>query len=161
MAMNLLASQILDKAKERGVTVATAESCTGGMVAAALTAIAGSSAMFERGWVTYSNQAKHDELGVTWDDLNAHGAVSEPVAIAMAEGALAHCPADLTVAVTGIAGPDGGTATKPVGLVHFACAHKDHPTRHARHIFTGTRSDVRTQAAKTALTMLLDALTSN
>ena len=156
--MKSLPARLLEKAKAHGLKIATVESCTGGMVAAALTAIPGSSAVFERGWVTYANQAKHDELGVSWDDLNTVGAVSQAVAVAMAEGALAHAPVDLAVSITGIAGPDGGTAEKPVGLVHFACARRGRPTRHARHIFNGDRDRIRTQAAQTALALLEDQL---
>jgi len=156
--MIALSTKVLDLAKAKHLTIATAESCTGGMVAAALTSIPGSSAVLERGWVTYSNQAKQDELGVPQETLTKYGAVSEPVAIAMAEGALAHSPVDLAVSITGIAGPDGGSAEKPVGLVHFACAKRDAPTLHQRHIFTGNRDDVRQQAAMTALALLADRL---
>ncbi len=152
--MKDLAARVLNLAKAKGVTIATVESCTGGMVSAALTAIPGSSAVFERGWATYSNQAKHDEVGVSMDLLTAYGAVSEQVAIAMAEGALNTCPATLTVSITGIAGPDGGSAAKPVGLVHFACALRGQPTVHRNEIFAGSRDEVRAQAAFTALSML-------
>ncbi len=123
-AVRILAEEVLTAARQAGLKLATAESCTGGLVAGALTDIAGSSDVVERGFVTYSNQAKCDLLGVPVELLIAHGAVSEPVARAMAEGAVAHSAADVAVAVTGIAGPGGGTATKPVGLVHLACARK-------------------------------------
>ena len=156
--MSDLASRILDRAKALGLTIATVESCTGGMVAASLTAIAGSSAVFERGWVTYSNQAKHDELGVSWQVLNSVGAVSQEVAIAMAEGALQHSSVDLAVSVTGIAGPGGGSALKPVGLVHFACARRGEPTQYEHHVFQGDRTEIRSKANETALTLLLDCL---
>src|SRR5262245_14878681 len=119
-----LADDVLQAARSAGLKIATAESCTGGLVAGALTEIAGSSDVVERGFVTYSNQAKCDLLGVTIEMLIAHGAVSEEVARAMAEGAVANSGADVAVSVTGIAGPGGGTATKPVGLVHIACARK-------------------------------------
>lgn len=117
------------------LTLATAESCTGGLVGGALTAVPGSSAVLERGFITYSNAAKAEILDVPKEVLNAHGAVSEAVARAMAEGALAHSRADVAVAITGIAGPGGGSAEKPVGLVHFACARRDRPTRHVERRF--------------------------
>lgn len=153
-----LASRILNRAKASGLTIATVESCTGGMIAAALTDIPGSSAAFERGWVTYSNQAKHDELGVSWQDLNMMGAVSQKVAVAMAEGALHHSPVDLAISVTGIAGPDGGSPEKPVGLVHFACARRGGATRHEHHIFQGDRTEIRAKATETALALLFECL---
>jgi nicotinamide-nucleotide amidase len=136
----------------------TAESCTGGMVAAALTDIPGSSAVVERGFVTYSNAAKTECLGVPAALIEAHGAVSEPVARAMAEGALAHSRADVAVAVTGIAGPGGGSAEKPEGLVHFAAARRGGATRHRRRGFGALGRDrVRTAALHEALAMLLAA----
>jgi nicotinamide-nucleotide amidase len=156
--MKALATRILDLAKAQSATIATVESCTGGMVAAALTAIPGSSAVFERGWATYSNQAKHDEVGVPLALISAHGAVSEPVALAMAEGALRNSPVTLAVSITGIAGPDGGSKDKPVGLVHFACAKRGQPTLHRRHVFSGDRDQVRTQATMTALSLLEERL---
>jgi len=138
--------------------IATAESCTGGMIAAALTAVAGSSAVFERGFVTYTNQAKAEMLGVPEPLLEEHGAVSEPVARAMAEGALQRSAADIAVSVTGIAGPGGGTTTKPVGLVHLAAAGSGYNTKHAREIFEGDRQAVRAAATERALAMLLEML---
>jgi nicotinamide-nucleotide amidase len=120
--LNAAAGRIIETCTARGLTIATAESCTGGLVAGALTEIAGSSAVVLCGFVTYSNEAKQSMLGVPAETLAAHGAVSRPTAQAMAEGALAHCPADLAVAITGVAGPGGGSAEKPVGLVHFAAA---------------------------------------
>ncbi len=114
------AAELLDACRARGETIVTAESCTGGLVAATLTAIPGSSDVFERGFVTYANAAKSEMLGVPYWLIERHGAVSEDVARAMAGGALTHSQASLAVAVTGIAGPDGGTPEKPVGLVHFA-----------------------------------------
>lgn len=149
------AAHILDLYAARSLKIATAESCTGGLVAAALTAIAGSSRVVERGFVTYSNEAKTEMLGVAAALIAAHGAVSEDVACAMAEGALCHSHAQHSVAITGIAGPGGGTADKPVGLVHFATAQRNGPTRHRREIFAGDRHQVRLQAALTALDMLL------
>jgi len=141
----------------RGLMLATAESCTGGLVSAALTAVSGSSAVVERGFVTYSNQAKMDLLGVPDDVLAAHGAVSEPVARAMALGALARAPVGLSVAVTGIAGPTGGSPAKPVGLVHFAAARRGGEVVHRREILPGDRDGVRRAAAAIALELLLAA----
>ena len=120
---NLAAAEVLlQRLREAGLMVATAESCTGGWIAATLTAIAGSSDVVERGFVTYSNEAKSDLVGVDPVLIAAHGAVSEPVARAMAAGAVARSRADIAVSVTGVAGPDGGSAEKPVGLVWFGCA---------------------------------------
>ncbi|MBI5163501.1 MAG: CinA family protein [Magnetospirillum sp.] len=138
-----------------GKRVATAESCTGGLIAAALTAIPGASTVVERGFVTYSNDAKTEMLGVPAALIATHGAVSAEVARAMAEGALAHSHADVAVAVTGIAGPGGGSADKPVGLVHLACAATGAPTLHRRAVFSGDRDAVRHQAAQAALALLL------
>jgi nicotinamide-nucleotide amidase len=152
------AKAVLDACRDGGLKLATAESCTGGLVAAVLTDIAGSSAVFECGFVTYSNAAKAELLGVPMDLIARHGAVSEPVARAMAEGALAGSRADIAVSVTGIAGPGGGTAEKPVGLVHFACARREHLT-HAAVMRFGDRGrdKIRTMAVKTALEMVLVA----
>ncbi len=151
-----VAREIILRCAEARLKIATAESCTGGLVAAALTEIPGSSAVFDRGLVTYSNGAKSALLGVPADLILRHGAVSEPVARAMVEGALASSPADLVVAITGIAGPDGGTAEKPVGLVHFASVRRGAGVEHARHIFKNDgRSAIRLAAAREALEMLL------
>ncbi len=152
----------LDMAREGGLMIATAESCTGGLVAAALTSVAGSSLVFERGFVTYSNRAKMEMLGVPGELIEAHGAVSEQVARAMAEGALAHSRADLSVAITGIAGPTGGTPEKPVGLVHFASAARDGETMaiHFRFADEG-RNGVRFQALLTALGLLRQQMAGN
>jgi nicotinamide-nucleotide amidase len=143
----------------RGWKIATAESCTGGLVAALLTEIAGSSAVVERGFVTYSNEAKAELLGVPPDSITAHGAVSEPVARAMADGALSHSPADVAVAITGIAGPGGGTAAKPVGLVHFGLAVQGRPTVHLERRYGDLgRAQVRGRAVEDALSLLEKAL---
>ena len=153
-----LAARVLEVCRAAGLMVATAESCTGGMVAAALTDIAGSSEVFERGFVTYSNRAKAEMLGVPEALIARHGAVSEPVARAMAEGALERSPADIAVAVTGIAGPGGGTPEKPVGLVHFACARRGLGLRHERIAFGDLgRARVRAAATRQALLMVLRA----
>jgi nicotinamide-nucleotide amidase len=153
------AQHLLEKARAKGVTIATAESCTGGLVAGLLTEIAGSSDVVERGFVTYSNEAKIEMLGVPEATIIAHGAVSEATARAMAEGALAHSRAAFAVSITGIAGPGGGTAEKPVGLVHFACAATGRPTVHAERRFGSLdRAGVRYAAVVQALAMLEDAI---
>jgi nicotinamide-nucleotide amidase len=141
--------------RSRGLMLATAESCTGGLVAALLTEIAGSSAVVERGFVTYSNAAKEDLLGVAPALLAAHGAVSAPVAAAMAQGALDHSRADIAVAITGIAGPGGGTADKPVGLVYFATARKNNGVIGREHRFGSIgRAAVRRASLVVALELL-------
>ena len=124
-ALRSAAKTVLQRARSRGLKIATAESCTGGLVAAALTEIAGSSDVLDRGFVTYSNEAKQALLGVPGATLKRYGAVSAETAAAMAKGALKHSLADITVAITGIAGPGGGSKQKPVGLVHFAAARRD------------------------------------
>tara|TARA_Y100000813_G_scaffold174814_1_gene139791 strand:- start:33 stop:521 length:489 start_codon:yes stop_codon:yes gene_type:complete len=151
-----LARLVVETYAQRGLTLATAESCTGGLIAGSLTEIAGSSAVVDRGFVTYSNQAKQDLLGVPAATLAAHGAVSEQTARAMVSGALAHAPVDCAVAVTGIAGPGGGSAEKPVGLVHFGAARRDGEIRTEHHVFPGDRSAVRRATVLHALGMLLD-----
>ena len=133
--LNARAAALLDDLRARGLKLATAESCTGGLIAALFTEIAGSSDVVDRGFVTYSNEAKMEMLGVAGEMLAAHGAVSAPTARAMAEGALRHSRAGLDVAVTGIAGPGGGSPEKPVGLVHFGLAIKGRPTVHAERRF--------------------------
>lgn len=154
-----LAQEVIDLAKASGVMVATAESCTGGLVAAALTALAGSSAAVDRGFVTYSNEAKAQMLGVPEPMLIEHGAVSEPVARAMAVGAVAHSQAQVAVSITGIAGPGGGSGTKPVGLVHFACAAADGSLRHIEARFGDIgRDQVRENSLLQALMLLREAL---
>lgn len=129
------AKRLLDVCRERGLRVATAESCTGGLVAGALTEIPGSSDVVERGFVVYSNAAKETMLGVPAATLSRYGAVSEQTAVAMAAGALKNSEADLTVSITGIAGPGGGSKQKPVGLVHFAAAARDGRSLHRRTLF--------------------------
>jgi nicotinamide-nucleotide amidase len=131
----LKAKAVLDLCRLRGLSIVTAESCTGGLVAGVLTELPGSSDVIEGGFVTYSNEAKAARLGVPGTLLETHGAVSEPVARAMAEGALAHSQADIAVSITGIAGPGGGTATKPIGLVHFAAARRGFATEHLERRF--------------------------
>ena len=149
-----LAQSVLDACRARGWHIATAESCTGGLVAGALTAIAGSSDVVERGFVTYSNEAKSELLGVPPETIAAHGAVSSETAAAMAEGAVARAPVDLAISVAGVAGPGGGSATKPVGLVIFGLARRDGLCRTERRIFDGDRSAVRQAALQVALGLL-------
>lgn len=146
---------VMDLARENAFTIATAESCTGGLIAAALTSVAGSSEIFERGFVTYSNDAKVDMLDVDEDLITRHGAVSEQVARAMAEGAMQNSNANLAVSVTGIAGPGGGSKEKPVGTVHVGVASRDGSTAHA-HLRIGDigRTDIRHKTLLAALSML-------
>jgi nicotinamide-nucleotide amidase len=149
--LETLADRLGRELLNRGEWLATAESCTGGWVAQSVTAIAGSSAWFDRGFVTYSNAAKVEMLGVPETTLERHGAVSEATARAMAQGALAHSRADWVVAITGIAGPTGGTPEKPVGMVCFAWAQRDGGCEALTCHFAGTRTEVREQAARLAL----------
>lgn len=142
---------------ERHLKVATAESCTGGLIAGALTEIAGSSAVFERGFVTYSNEAKMEILGVRAETLDKFGAVSEETVRQMTEGALARSRADIAVSVSGIAGPSGGTPEKPVGLVWFGLAVKGRKALAESRVFPGGRSDVRRATVLHALKMVADA----
>jgi nicotinamide-nucleotide amidase len=154
-----LAKTITDHASARGIMLATAESCTAGLVAAALTTVSGSAKAFDRGFVTYSNAAKHEALGVSEDILKAHGAVSPQAARAMAEGALARSSAGLAVSVTGIAGPTGGTPEKPVGLVYFATATADgEVVAHEERFGDLGRDAIRLESVRVALKMLIRAL---
>jgi nicotinamide-nucleotide amidase len=155
-----LAKDVLRVCGETNLKLATAESCTGGLIAAYLTDIAGSSSVVERGFVTYSNEAKNEMLGVPLDLINALGAVSEDVARKMAEGAVKNSRADIAVSVTGIAGPGGDTKDKPVGLVHMSAAKTACDTLHEKHIFTGDRDDVRQQTVAAALKLVLQ-ITNN
>jgi nicotinamide-nucleotide amidase len=164
--MATLATEVLERARGLGLMIATAESCTGGLVAGALTAIAGSSDVFERGFVTYSNEAKEEMLGIDPVLIAGHGAVSAEVAIAMAACALRQSRAQLAVAVTGVAGPGGGSADKPVGLVHFAAAKAlsregdavDFAAIHHEERFGDIgRAEVRAKSVETALRLLLRA----
>ena len=152
-----LAAAMIASASARGWTVATAESCTGGLVAGALTAVAGSSAVVDRGFVTYSNAAKSEMLGVPAETIEANGAVSEPVARAMAAGARVTAGVDLAVSITGIAGPGGGSAEKPVGLVHFGCAGPDGVEHEVRRFGDIGREQVRLESVRVALGLLLAA----
>jgi nicotinamide-nucleotide amidase len=148
------ARALIDLCRARSLTVTTAESCTGGLLAASLTAVPGASQAFDRGFVTYSNAAKMQLLGVEEELLETMGAVSEDVAVAMALGALATSGADLGVAITGIAGPGGGSDQKPVGLVHLAAARFDGLVRPKRYVFAGTRDDVRLASVHAAIDLL-------
>lgn len=151
------AKQLLATYRDQGLRLATAESCTGGLIAASLTEIAGSSDVVERGFVTYSNEAKEEMLGVPAGMIGEHGAVSGEVAEAMAKGALAQSRADVAVSATGIAGPGGATADKPVGLVFLGIARRAGPARAERFIFPGDRQAVRQATLAEALRLLEEA----
>lgn len=158
MVMAELAEQLLQTARAKNLRVMAVESCTGGMVVAALTDIAGSSDVVWGGVVTYDNTAKMQLVDVPEALLIAHGAVSAEVAFAMAEGALARYPVDAVVSITGIAGPSGGSAEKPVGLVYMAVARKGEATRIEKHQLSGDRAQVREQARDASLNLLQSAL---
>jgi len=159
MLTTALARRLVDRLRETGLRVATAESCTGGLASSAITDIPGASDVFDRGFVTYSNAAKHELLDVPEAILLEHGAVSRKTARAMALGALAHSLADVTVAITGVAGPGGGTAEKPVGLVHFACARRHGGIVEIERRFGPLeRAAIREASVRQALEMMLDAL---
>jgi nicotinamide-nucleotide amidase len=156
MTLDRIARRVGEQLKAKGLVLATAESCTGGWVAQAVTAVAGSSEWFDRGFVTYSNDAKREMLGVRAETLDRHGAVSEETAREMAAGALAASRAQLAVAITGIAGPAGGTAQKPVGVVCFAWARRGVPIESATQRFDGDREAVRRQSVLFGLQGVLD-----
>lgn len=145
---------LLDRCRDAGLRIGTAESCTGGLLAGLLTEIPGSSDVVERGLVVYSNQAKSELLSVSAELIDTHGAVSEAVARAMAEGCLSRAPVDLALAVTGIAGPGGGTAAKPVGLVHLAGLRRGGPMLALHKVFPGDRTAVRLASVAEALGIL-------
>lgn len=156
---NVKAFTLIVKARDAGLRVTSAESCTGGLVSAALTDIPGASDVFDRGFVTYSNEAKTDLLDVPAPLVAAHGAVSAEVARAMAAGALAHSMADVAVSITGVAGPGGGSAEKPVGLVHFACARRGGGLVHVERRFGPLpRAAIRAAAVEQALDLLIEAV---
>jgi nicotinamide-nucleotide amidase len=148
------AAALLDACRARGLTLATAEGCTGGLIAAALTAIAGSSDVFNRGFVSYSNEAKTDLVGVPAELIACHGAVSEQVARAMAQGALARSRATIAVSVAGIAGPGGGTHEKPVGLMCFGLAQRDRDVASEHLVFPGDRTAIRAATVAHAFAMI-------
>lgn len=155
MTLEQRAAALLDKCRSRGVKIATAESCTGGLVAALLTSVAGSSDVFDRGFVTYSKEAKIEMLGVSLEIVAKFGAVSRECALAMAHGAILKSAAMLAVSITGIAGPGGGSTAKPVGLVHFACAQRNRATLHREERFGDIgRDGVRRASVEVALDLL-------
>ncbi|HEY5993816.1 MAG TPA: CinA family protein [Gallionellaceae bacterium] len=154
--MDTLAAQVGEMLKAHGLMLATAESCTGGGVAQAVTEIPGSSEWFERGFVTYANSAKIEMLGVSEETLRLHGAVSEAVVREMAEGALRHSHAQIALSVSGIAGPGGGTPEKPVGTVFFAWSLRNGETHARVHRLTGNRAEIRAQSVRIALQGLLE-----
>lgn len=154
------AEKLLADYAEKGCMIVTAESCTGGLVAALLTQIAGSSSVFERGFVTYSNAAKAEALGVPQNLLDSYGAVSPETALAMAEGALAHSNADVALSITGIAGPGGGSLQKPVGLVYFGFGRKGQIATLEKRFGDIGRSEVRQAAVECALDLLFAAIAS-
>jgi nicotinamide-nucleotide amidase len=149
------AMRVIAACRSQDLTLATAESCTGGLIAGALTEIPGSSAVFGLGLVTYAYDPKTDLLGVSEEILAMQGAVNETVARQMAEGALERSGAKVAIAVTGIAGPEGGSAEKPVGLVHFGCARRGFETLHLREVFAGDRTGIRLASVRTALDLVL------
>lgn len=155
VAIHDLASKIISSYTSHSLKIVTAESCTGGMIASVLTGIPGSSQVLERGFIVYSNDAKVDVLGILPEIIDEHGAVSGEVAEAMAQGALEYSLADIAISVTGIAGPGGATATKPVGLVYIGLANKVGALFHYKCQFNGDRDDVRTQTTHEALKLLL------
>ncbi len=153
-----LAKNVIEAAQDAKWKISTVESCTGGMVFAGLTDIAGASAVLDRGFITYSNQAKQDMVGVSSSTLEAHGAVSQQCAAAMAVGGITRSGADVSLSITGVAGPTGGTPDKPVGLVWMAIATKDGAQFSKRFNFTGDRQTVRNQAVEAGLNLILEAL---
>ena len=159
LEIDTLARLVIDDAREKNLRLVTAESCTGGLVAAAICSIPGASDVFERGFVCYTNRAKSEMLGVSGDLIADLGAVSEPISRMMAEGALENSHAHLSVAITGIAGPDGGTPLKPVGTVHLATARANQSVQHRMEIFEfETRWEVQMAAVQMALEMMRDRL---
>jgi len=166
MSISLIAEEkaktVIDLCRRHSLRLTTVESCTGGLIAAALTDIAGSSDIMECGFVTYSNAAKTMLVAVPAEMIETYGAISWQVAIAMAEGGLKHSRADIAVAVTGIAGPDGGSETKPVGLMHMAVAHRNHETLHYEAQFgTGQRNRIRHAAVEQALALVAERIQQN
>jgi len=157
-ALIAAAAELLDTYRKAGLRIVTAESCTGGLVAACLTEVPGSSDVVERGFVTYSNQSKTELLQVPVETIEKHGAVSPHVARAMAEGALARSHANVALSVTGVAGPGGGTPTKPVGLVYLACQRKGREPLIERHHFHGDRQTVRRESLEAGFELLRQQL---
>ncbi|MFO1012794.1 MAG: CinA family protein [Caulobacteraceae bacterium] len=159
LEIDTLARLLVDEAREKNLRLVTAESCTGGLVAAAICAVPGASDVFERGMVVYNNRAKQEMLDVSGDLMADLGAVSEPIARMMAEGALENSHAHVSIAITGIAGPGGGTPLKPVGTVHFASARTNQSVHHRQELFEfQTREEVQMNAVQVALEMMRDRL---
>ena len=159
LEIETMARLLIDEARAKSLRIVTAESCTGGLVAAALCAVPGASDVFERGFVTYTNRAKQEMLGVSGDLMADLGAVSEPISRMMAEGALENSHAHVSVAITGIAGPNGGTPMKPVGTVHFATSRANQSVHHRHEIFDlDSREEIQLAAVLVALEMLRDRL---
>ena len=156
-----LAKNVIEAARDAKWMICIVESCTGGMIFADLTNIVGASAVLDRGFITYSNQAKQEMVGVCAETLEAHGAVSQQCAAAMAVGGITHSTADISLSVTGVAGPGGGTPDKPVGLVWMSIATKDGVQISKRFDFSGDRQAVRSQAVEAGLTLILEALPKN
>ncbi|WP_419901564.1 CinA family protein [Kiloniella sp.] len=154
-----LATEILDLCRTQGLRITTAESCTGGLIIASLTNIEGSSDVIDRGFITYSNESKCEMLNVRLELLSMHGAVSAPVASAMCEGAMNNSDAELAVSVTGIAGPGGGTADKPVGTVYIGTSLVEDRTLYQKYFFEGGRDSIRQQTVLAALTSLKSRIT--
>jgi len=152
----VMTEDLIEVCQKAGLKLALAESCTGGLIAGCITSVAGSSAVFECGFITYSNQSKGELLDVPPPVFMQFGSVSEECARAMAEGALKNSQAQVALSVTGIAGPGGATADKPVGLVHIACAREGFETQHQRHVFKGDRERVRIQTVESSLKLLLN-----
>jgi len=154
--LTIMVEDLFAECQKSRLTLTVAESCTGGLVAGCITSVPGASQVFDRGFVAYANGAKCDLLAIEPDVIETHGAVSEAVARAMAEGALRAAGTSLGLSITGIAGPDGGSREKPVGLVHIACARHGFETRHQRHVFKGTRDQIRLQGVESSLKLLLN-----
>lgn len=151
------AAEVIEICRNAGLMVATVESCTGGLVSATITAVSGSSDVLDRGFVTYSNEAKNELVGVPMALIETHGAVSAEVARAMAEGGVKNSNAQIAVSLTGVAGPGGGTETKPVGLVHFACAREGQDTVLYHEVFSGDRNAVRESSVLQAFSLIIAA----
>lgn len=156
--LSKLSQQVVEQLANKELTLSTAESCTGGMIASAITDVSGSSSVFGYGFVTYANEAKHDMVGVDMDLIQTYGAVSHEVCKAMAEGAVKASGADIAVSCTGVAGPTGGTTEKPVGLVYIGICEAGKAAHSSENHFEGDRDDIRRQTVYTALSNVLDKL---
>jgi PncC family amidohydrolase len=156
--MQSLAKELIDLLISKNLTLSVAESCTGGLICSYITDVSGASTVFDRGFITYSNQAKTELLGVNKKTLEKFGAVSAETAIEMARGVLQHSQSDISVSITGIAGPTGGSETKPVGLVYIGLMYKKHEPKAHEHYFKGNREDIRNLGVKNAFTHLIKYL---